>query len=77
MTDRLPLIQTERKMVQVCEGTITKNDMIVQALEQYKEMFTIVRRDFQRVTSVSTCAHPQYSGTEATQERAALPFWSR
>lgn len=46
--------QTERRMVQVCEGTVTKNDMIMQGLEQYKEMFMIVRRDFQRVTSVST-----------------------
>ncbi len=43
-------------MVQVCEGTVTKNDMIMQGLEQYKEMFTIVRRDFQRVTSVGI--HP-------------------
>ena len=50
--------QTERRMVQVCEGTVTKNDMIMQGLEQYKEMFTIVRRDFQRVTSVSTCPLP-------------------
>ena len=50
--------QTERRMVQVCEGTVSKNDMIMQGLEQYKEMFTIVRRDFQRVTSVSIHAPP-------------------
>ena len=53
-----PCPQTERRMVQVCEGTVTKNDMIMQGLEQYKEMFTIVRRDFQRVTSVSIHAPP-------------------
>jgi DNA topoisomerase-3 len=44
--------QTERKMVQVCEGTMTKHDMLHQGLNQYKEMFVIVRREFQRVTSV-------------------------
>jgi hypothetical protein len=39
-------------MVQVCEGTVTKHDMLHQGLNQYKEMFVIVRREFQRVTSV-------------------------
>ncbi|KAF9483171.1 prokaryotic type I DNA topoisomerase [Pholiota conissans] len=44
--------ETERKMVQVCEGTVSKNDMLIEGLNQYKEMFVIVRREFQRVTSV-------------------------
>ncbi|KDR67536.1 hypothetical protein GALMADRAFT_79789 [Galerina marginata CBS 339.88] len=46
-------VQTERRMVQVCEGTTSKNDMLMHSLDQYKEMFIIVRREFERVTAVS------------------------
>ncbi|KAF8329298.1 DNA topoisomerase [Amanita rubescens] len=42
--------ETERNMVQVCQGTKTMNDMVVQALEQYKEMFIIARREFNRIS---------------------------
>ncbi|KAF8907833.1 DNA topoisomerase [Gymnopilus junonius] len=42
--------ETERRMVQVCEGTATKNDMLAHSLDQYKEMFILVRREFQKVT---------------------------
>ena len=39
-------------MVQVCQGAKTMNDMVVQALEQYKEMFIIARREFNRISGV-------------------------
>jgi DNA topoisomerase-3 len=43
-------------MVQVCQGTKTKNDMLVQALEQYKAMFIIARREFNKISGVrSSC----------------------
>ncbi|PPQ66473.1 hypothetical protein CVT24_007047 [Panaeolus cyanescens] len=43
--------ETERRMVQVCEGTASKGDMLHIALEQYKEMFILVRREFDKVTT--------------------------
>ncbi|KAF8799282.1 prokaryotic type I DNA topoisomerase [Phlegmacium glaucopus] len=46
--------ETERRMVQVCEGASTKNDMLVRSLDQYKDMYIIVRREFEKVTSVSS-----------------------
>jgi DNA topoisomerase III len=46
--------QTERRMVQVCEGTSSKHDMLVQSLEQYKHMYVIVKREFEKVTSVGS-----------------------
>jgi DNA topoisomerase III len=39
-------------MVQVCEGTKTKNDMIEEAIQQYKEIFVKAKRDFNKVVSV-------------------------
>lgn len=39
-------------MVQVCEGTTTKHDMLERSLQQYKEMFVLVRREFSKVTEV-------------------------
>lgn len=45
-------LQTERSMVQVCEGTKTKNDMLAQSIDQYKEMFIIARREFEKVITV-------------------------
>jgi len=44
-------------MVQVCEGTTTKNDMLTRSLDQYKEMYIIVRREFEKVTSVRLVTH--------------------
>jgi DNA topoisomerase III len=40
-------------MVQVCQGTKTQNDMLVEAIEQYKEIFIKARRDFAKVLTVS------------------------
>jgi DNA topoisomerase-3 len=44
--------QTERNMVAVCQGTKSKNDMIVEAVEQYKDMFVRAKANFEKVTSV-------------------------
>lgn len=39
-------------MIAVCQGTKSKNDMIVEAVEQYKDMFVRARANFDKVTSV-------------------------
>ncbi|KAF8639574.1 hypothetical protein AX17_001476 [Amanita inopinata Kibby_2008] len=41
--------ETERSMVQVCRRSKSKNDMLTQALEQYKEMYIVVKREFNRI----------------------------
>ncbi|KAF8917851.1 prokaryotic type I DNA topoisomerase [Mucidula mucida] len=41
--------ETERRMVQVCDGHTTKHDMMAQSLEQYKQMFIIARQEFDKV----------------------------
>ncbi|KIL66374.1 hypothetical protein M378DRAFT_185976 [Amanita muscaria Koide BX008] len=43
--------ETERSMVQVCERTKTKHDMLAQTVEQYKEMFIIVKREFNKIVA--------------------------
>lgn len=40
-------------MVQVCERTKTKNDMLTESIEQYKDMFMRARGEFNRVILVS------------------------
>ena len=45
-------LQTERSMVQVCEGQKTKNDMLVESIDQYKEVYILAKRDFQKVMQV-------------------------
>lgn len=47
-----PVRQTERNMIAVCQGAKSKNDMIVEAVEQYKDMFVRARANFDKVTSV-------------------------
>ncbi|TFK44130.1 prokaryotic type I DNA topoisomerase [Crucibulum laeve] len=44
--------ETERRMVQVCERAVTKNDMLHQSIDQYKEMFIIAKREFNKVVTV-------------------------
>ena len=47
------ILQTERSMSQVCERVKTKNDMLVESIDQYKEMFMIAKREFAKVVAVS------------------------
>ena len=51
--------QTERCMVNICEGTMTKNDMLVQSIEQYKEMYIRTRAEFERLVTVRMLAFLQ------------------
>jgi DNA topoisomerase-3 len=39
-------------MVKVCDGMKTQNDMLVEAIDQYREIFLKARRDFNKVISV-------------------------
>jgi DNA topoisomerase-3 len=39
-------------MVAVCQGTKSKNDMIVEAVEQYKDMYVKAKMNFAKVISV-------------------------
>jgi len=43
-------------MVQVCEGTRTKNEMLNQSIDQYKEIFIMAKREFNKVVSVRLLA---------------------
>ncbi|EMD37681.1 hypothetical protein CERSUDRAFT_50044 [Gelatoporia subvermispora B] len=45
--------ETERRMVEICEGTKTKNDMLTESIEQYKDMFTRTQMEFARIVTVS------------------------
>ncbi|CCA71076.1 related to DNA topoisomerase III alpha [Serendipita indica DSM 11827] len=38
--------ETERSMVQVCDRIKTKDDMLQESIEQYKEVFILARREF-------------------------------
>ena len=40
-------------MVQVCEGQKPKNDMLVESIDQYKEVYILAKRDFQKAMQVS------------------------
>ncbi|TFK53736.1 prokaryotic type I DNA topoisomerase [Heliocybe sulcata] len=57
--------ETERSMVQVCEGTKTKNDMLVESIDQYKDMFIKAKREFDKVVqSVRTRLHGNGNGAD-------------
>lgn len=43
--------ETERSMVQVCEGTKSKDQMLLESIEQYREMYIIAKREFDKVLS--------------------------
>ncbi|KAG5723220.1 DNA topoisomerase 3 [Termitomyces sp. T112] len=43
--------ETERDMIGVCEGRMTKADMLEKTIDQYKEMFIITKREFEKVVS--------------------------
>ncbi|KAI0755898.1 prokaryotic type I DNA topoisomerase [Irpex lacteus] len=67
--------QTERQMVQVCEGQKTKNDMLVENIEMYKEMYIKTKRDMNRIVAVRPVI-AVYSTTDSrvvTTERGQPP----
>lgn len=46
------LTQTERRMVDVCEGRKTMADMLQESIEQYREMYHRTKNDFARIVHV-------------------------
>ncbi|KAJ7899089.1 prokaryotic type I DNA topoisomerase, partial [Mycena leptocephala] len=43
--------ETERNMVQVCNGTKSKHDMLAEGIDQYRAMFVLARGQFNKVTT--------------------------
>ncbi|THG98415.1 hypothetical protein EW026_g3758, partial [Hermanssonia centrifuga] len=43
--------ETERQMVQICEGHKTKGDMLIENIERYKEMYMRTKQDFGRIAA--------------------------
>ena len=39
-------------MVQVCEGMKSKTEMLEETISQYKEMYIIAKREFEKVVNV-------------------------
>lgn len=64
-------------MVQVCEGTTTKQAMLQLSLDQYKEMFVIVKRQFEMVTAVSKTQEANVNSDKANVERTTIPIRTR
>ena len=52
--------ETERDMVQVCQGTKSKAAMLEEAIVQYKDIFMRVKNGINNVLTVSL-AHPRYN----------------
>ena len=48
-------------MVEVCQGTKTKNDMLAEALEQYQDMYVRARANFAQVVDVRSSHHLHWS----------------
>jgi DNA topoisomerase-3 len=44
--------ETERTMVRVCEGTKSKAEMLAESIEQYREMYVLAKREFDKVVTV-------------------------
>ncbi|KAF9809736.1 hypothetical protein IEO21_07278 [Rhodonia placenta] len=43
--------ETERRMVEICEGTRTKADMLTESVEQYKEIYMRTKQEFERLVN--------------------------
>ena len=56
-------------MVQVCESNRTKNQMLEETIEQYREVFMRARTNFQRVIEVSSLYGVEYRGSTLTYFR--------
>lgn len=52
INDLVTSLQTEREMVQICEGTKTKDAMLTENIDRYKEMYIKTKRDFNRIVTV-------------------------
>ncbi|KAI0313920.1 DNA topoisomerase [Amylostereum chailletii] len=68
---------TERAMVEICQGTKEKIDMLEENIEQYKDMFIKARAEFPKVTAV--CRHPSlatFSSDTNVLDRASEDTWN-
>ncbi|OJA20077.1 hypothetical protein AZE42_02477 [Rhizopogon vesiculosus] len=43
--------ETERSMVRVCEGAKSKAEMLTESIEQYREMYVLAKREFDKVVT--------------------------
>lgn len=48
--------ETERGMVRVCEGAKSKAEMLTESIEQYREMYVLAKREFDKVVTVGGLA---------------------
>ena len=48
-------MQTERRMVDICQGQKSKRQVLDESIEKYKEMFVKTRLEFQKLIAVSMC----------------------
>lgn len=53
-------------MVQVCEGIKTKDEMLVQSIEQYKDMYVMAKREFHKVIEVNLFALLSFLSSDMT-----------
>ncbi|KAH9948967.1 DNA topoisomerase [Amylocystis lapponica] len=54
--------QTERRMVEICEGVRTKQDVLAESVDQYKEVFMRTRMGF---ANIVTCVAARLQGNGA------------
>ncbi|KAJ3896209.1 prokaryotic type I DNA topoisomerase [Lentinula edodes] len=52
MTKPMLRRETERRMRQITQGQLSKHDMIAQCVEEYKEMYVIVRMQLEQIAAV-------------------------
>ena len=46
------VVQTERRMVEICQGQKSKNEVLAESIERYKEMFMKTKIEFQKLLQV-------------------------
>lgn len=51
-------------MVEICEGTRTKADMLTESVEQYKEIYMRTKQEFERLVNVSGIVFSLCIGTQ-------------
>ena len=64
-------------MVQVCQRAKTKQEMLAQTLEQYKEMYVIAKREFNKIITVRTTDQSMQWSLSFLIYRMCATTWSR
>lgn len=60
--------QTEERLVQICDGTRNKHDVITQTLDEYREMFYRTRHQMQAFVAVRSLLMRCATGTRLTRK---------